>query len=352
MYEEHVQPLEPLGPRRRGGLRALLPLLAPIAILVAVVGVGVLGRAGDPVRGVVPDDRSVAEAEPQATRRPSSTPNLEISNDPMFPLRTLGVPVRTVDDAVEALQAGVLDEDVVAVAGWLTIRPASETCRAAAGTGADPGVPCPRETILVGSPEPILELGTGGDVNRLRPSGPHLHPVALPGVSLRQLAGQQYRGLATSLMPAPVVIVGRVRDPRLPECRGSGRHCGESIALERIVWVDGVWQQREATLTTAAAEGKPVTRSRREPVEAAVGPVHAILSEVLVSRDTLGEVDPHAAAAVDRDVTGLLWYVRHIVGEHGRSEDGPRFVAWAVIDDASGNVIATSQRPAGPSRGL
>jgi hypothetical protein len=345
MHEEHVEPLQTLRPGRgHRGRRALLPVLAPLALLIAVVGAGVLGRAGDPVRGIVPGPEGprLADADAQPTRRPESTPNLEVTNDPMFPLRTLGVPVRTVDDTIEALRDRVLDEDVVAVAGWLTIRPASEACRAAATTGGDSGVPCPRETILVGSPEPILELGAGGDVTRLRPAGPHLHPVALPGVSLRQLAGQQYRGLATSLIPAPVVIVGRVGDPRLPECRGEQRHCGESISLERIVWVDGSWQQREATITAAVGDGQPATRSRREPVEAAVGPVHAILSEVLVSRGTLAAVDADAAAAVDRDVPGLLWYVRHIVGEHGRSEDGPRYVGWAVIDDASGRVIATN----------
>jgi hypothetical protein len=346
MKVDHVEPVQSLTPDRRAGMRNLLAAAIPVALLVAVVAGGFLGRTGEPAEAAAarpaPSGTTTADGAPP----PTSAPVVDMA-DAGFPSDAFGMPVRSVEETVRLIEGGLLRESVVAVAGWLTIRPVSDDCRNEYDRGTGPTALCPRETILVASPEPVLGMDGRNDVTRLRPAGPHLHPVALPGVSLRQIAGRQYSGLATSLVPVPVVIVARVGDPRLPECRPSGRHCGEGLALERLIWADGEWQDRRALLTTPPFEGTdPSPQARRQRIDLAVRGAGTVLSEILVPRDALGGVDATADAAVEDAVDGSVWYVRFLVRVAGPGGNYSRDVGWAVIDDRSGSVVAAD--PARP----
>ncbi len=345
MNDQHILPVQPLTPNRRGGrLRTVVAAVVPVAILGAVVAGGLLGRAGG-AGGAHASPGPAASAVTNSRAPAFDAPRLPVEIDPVeafFPTDTLGLPVRSVDETVNWIRSGLMRERVVAVAGWLSIRPPSEACRTEVDRGTDPTALCPRDALLVGTPEPVIDVGTQGEVRRLRPPGPHLHPIAMPGVSLGQQAGRLYRGLA-SLTPVPVVVVGRIGDVRLPECRLSGRHCGESFTLERLIWVDGEWQDRRTLLTTPALEGPDRSpQARRRTIDEKVPGAGTVLSEILLPRDALAGLDPNADAAVDEAVRGPVWYVRFLLRVAGPGGSYPRDVGWAVLEDATGELVAGS----------
>jgi hypothetical protein len=349
---EHVQPVRSLTPDRRGSrLRTVIAVVAPLALLVVVVGGGVLGRVAG-TAGTGRDEPRPSALANAPTRDPDDPlpPPIDLV-DAGFPTDTLGLTVRTVEETVERIGSRRVRERVVAVAGWLSVRPPSEACPNEVDRGTGPTALCPRETVLVGSPEPVLEIGADGEIGRLRPPGAHLHPVALPGVSIGGLAGRQYRGLARALTPVPVVVIGRIGDERLPECRSGTRHCGEGFALERVVWIDGEWQDQRALQTTLPAEGAdPSPETRHRTIDAGVPGAGAVLSEILVPRDALAGVDAGADAAVDPAVSGPVWYVRFLLRVGGPGGTYPRDVGWAVVEDGGGALVAADpdRTAAGP----
>ena len=349
MQDAHVEPIQSLSPpgKRRGRRWTAVTVGAPVALLAVVVGAGFAGRLetvgmGDAAGS--PAIAAAAEVEPNGTAAPgaSTRPGNQSAAAVWFPETALGLPVLPVDEVVARLRSGALEPGAVAVSGWLTIRPVVAACLLEVATGRRPAALCARETILVASPEPLLDVRGAQDVTRLRPAGPHLHPVALPGVSLRQLGGRQYNGLATALMPVPVVLVGHVGDARLPECRPSGRHCGERFALERIVWVDGERMASRAQIAAVPATAKmSTTAERRARIGRSVPGARDVLNELLVASDALDLVDPAADAALEGTPTAPVWYVRFLKARATTGAEGRQEVWWAVLDDASGTVVAT-----------
>jgi hypothetical protein len=349
MQDAHVEPIQSLSPpgKRRARRSTAVTVGAPLALLVVVVGAGFAGRLGAVATGDAagrPGIAAAADVGPDRTAAPGRS--TEAANRSAaavrFPETALGLRVHPVDEVVASFQSGALESGAVAVSGWLTIRPVVAACLLEMATGMRPAALCARETILVASPEPLLDVRGTQDTTRLRPAGPHLHPVALPGVSLRQLGGRQYNGLTTALMPVPVVLVGHVGDARLPECRPTGRHCGERFALERIVWVDGETTASRAQIATVPASAKlSTTADRSERIGRSVSGARAVLNELLVASDALDLVDPAADAALEGATTAPVWYVRFLRAPAGTRADGRHEVWWAVLDDASGAVIAT-----------
>ena len=250
-----------------------------------------------------------------------------------FPTVALDLPVRSVAATLDRLRGGDARGSALAVAGWLTIRPSDGSCLIDGPSPASIAL-CPREAILHDSPDPFLAF-QGGEMVRLRSPGIHLHAVALPGRPVALLAERQYRGLGPTLLPVPVVIVGLVGDPRLPACGPAGRDCEEHLSIERIAWVEGA-EPLPQTIRLDPSEPAPRT-------DAAIPGAGAILSETVVPRDSLGGLDPIADAAVDPAVEGSVRYVRTLT-------PGAR-VAWAVVDDASGDVLAADPALLGTSAG-
>jgi len=342
MKVEHVQPVQSLTPHRGAGLRTALSVTVPIVVLLAVVAGGVLGGSTDEVPHRSADAGVIAATAAPSGERTSPRPVSAILayDEVGFPPDALGLNVRSVGETLERLRAGKMRESVVAVAGWLTVSPPSRECRDEYDRGTGPTSLCPRDTILLDSPEPFLAI-EDGIVSALRSPGAHLHPQAMPGVRIGQLAGRQYRGLARALEPVPVVIVGRIGDPRLPECRPSRRHCGESVSLERLIWIEGEWQERhEAQMTPSATSSNLTSDERRRRIDEAVRGAGTVLSEVLLPPDALPGIDTRAAEEMGDAVTGPVWYVRVLIRVLGPGGNYPRGVGWAVIDDATGTILA------------
>lgn len=339
MNDEHVQPVQALTSDRSAGLRTMLAVGAPILGLLAVVAGGALGQAPEPDRTVVSLPTSTARlGTANPTRSPVDGPTLEAHG---FPTDALGLPVRSVDETLDLVRSGSMRESVVAVAGWLTIRPTEGDCPIA-GPSVDSIALCPRDTILHDSPEPFLAI-RGGQATRLRSPGVHMHAVSMPGGQVASLAGRQYRGLGPSLLPVPVVLLGKIGDPRRPECRPSGRHCGEELSLERLLWIEGEWHDRQVVRATPRPDDPELSaRILRRRIDEAVPGAGALLSETLLPQGRLASVDPDAARAVEPSGQGPLWYVRILIRLPGPGGTYPRDVGWAVIDDATGTVLAAS----------
>lgn len=344
MKVEHVQPVQPLSPNRGAGLRTWLAVALPAVVLVTVVIGGLLGQAGSP------PSPAIAASSPLSSPTSVREPDRELAAIDAyeavgFPPDVIGLTVRSVDETLERLRDGRMRQKVVAVAGWLTVLPPRADCRDEYDRGTGPTTLCRRETILLGSPEPYLGID-GGEVRRLRSPGSHLHPAAMAGVSLGALAGRQYRGERAALQPVPVVIVARLDDPRLPDCRPWDRGC-ESLSLERLVWTDGEWHGRRALRTTRPAEpaepaelAEPAEEVRRDRIDDAIRGAGTVLSEILLPRDALAGIDAGADDAVAASVDGPVWYVRVLIRVLGPGGYYPRGIAWAVIDDATGSLVA------------
>jgi hypothetical protein len=349
MKIDHVEPVRSLTSDRGSGFRTWLAVALPVAILGVVVVGGVLGRSPDRGPGAVTQSTTPAaiDTTPAAVRNLATrAPLARVDRvDPArydaagFPADTLGLPVRTVAETLERIRGGSMRESVVAVAGWLTIRPSDGECPIDGPSPASIAL-CPRDAILHDSPEPFLAF-QGGAMVRLRSPGIHLHAEAVPGRQVALLAERQYRGLGPTLLPVPVVMVGRVDDPRMAPCGPSERHCGERLSLERLIWVEGAWQERLAVRVDADARDDGLSpRQLRRRIDQAVPGAGVLLGENLVPRGHLATLNPIADVAVDPSFEGLVWYVRVLVRAAGPGGSYPRDVGWAVLDDATGEVLA------------
>jgi hypothetical protein len=349
MKVDHVEPVRSLTPDRGAGIRTWLAIALPVAILGAVVVGGVLGRSPDGgpnavVRSTAPaaTDGAPAVVSNSATRAPVAQADRV---DPArydaagFPADTLGLTVRSVAETLDRIRGGSMRQSVVAVAGWLTIRPSDGGCPIDGPSPASIAL-CPRDAILHDSPAPFLAL-QGGEMVRLRSPGIHLHAEAVPGRQVALLAERQYRGLGPTLLPVPVVMVGRVGDPRMAPCGPTERHCGERLSLERLIWVEGAWQEVLDLRVDADSHDAGLSpRQIRRRIDQAVPGAGVLLGESLVPRGYLATLDPIADAAVDPSIDGLVWYVRVLVRAAGPGGSYPRGVGWAVLDDATGEILA------------
>jgi hypothetical protein len=349
MKVDHVEPVRSLTTDRGSSIRTWLAVALPVAILGVVVVGGVLGRSPDRGPGALAQSTTPAASgnTPAAVRNSATRAPLARADrvDPArydaagFPADTLGLPVRSVAETLERIRGGRMRESVVAVAGWLTMRPSEGGCPIDGPSSLSISL-CPRDAILHDSPEPFLAF-QGGEMVRLRSPGIHLHAEAVPGREVALLAERQYRGLGPTLLPVPVVMVGRVGDPRMAACEPTERHCGERLSLERLIWVEGAWQERRALRVDAdSRDGGLSSRQIRRRIDEAVPGAGVLLAQSLVPRGHLATLDPIADAAVDPSVEGLVWYVRVLVRAAGPGGSYPRDVGWAVLDDATGEVLA------------
>ena len=335
MQVEHVEPIRPIRPPRRSRIRSLAAALVPVVLLVAVIGAGVLGQIGDDRSDVVPEPTE--DEQPVERPAPPAPPAVvDARAETTFPRTAIGIPVRSVADTLARLPASPPSLELIAVAGWLTIPPHHIECDDGAEPETSP-LMCRRGTMLLDTPEPIMRT-RGDEVVRLRSPGVHLHPQALPGTTLRPL--RRDADARDPLVPVPVVLIGRFGDPRLPDCRPAQRHCGESFAIERIIWVDGAWKDRQSERVAGVDRGRLPARLSRLITQDSIRDSTVVLSETLLAPEHLPLVDPAAAARMDGDTDGPLWYLRLVVRRSTTGGSLLREVGWAVVDDPSGRILA------------
>jgi hypothetical protein len=345
----------PAIPRSRGGhARRIASASVPVIGLLAVVAAGVLTGGADR-----PNDTAGLAVEPAAAaaqaRADSDRDGLDdrAPRDEAFPTRVLGLPVLDIATARDLRAAGALGDGLIALRGYLTLRPRLTDCLGGPEAPVTVSL-CRRDTILSEDPEPLLAREDG--VARwigTRP-GQHLHPQAMPGVTLPALDASldAASGVAATpdgpIRPVASIIIGRFDDPRVAARATGGRHHGEEYALERLVWADGRWQDRGIARSSGRGGDGLDPRDIRTIIDEHLSTGAVILSQSVVDPTGLAP----AQAATIRALGGAapaaspVWYVRTMIRATGPPSmlDAVdvamrRRVAWLVIG-GDGSVLA------------
>ena len=336
--------VEPVGAPRRSvpgfgnGLRIALPFVA----LVAVVGAGVLGRDGQTTE----EGATVARATPgnagTSLEPPSSTSASRTTDRAEFPDSLLGLPVSTTEETLRRRHEGSA-VGVVAVSGYLSTTTDDAGCSPSLVLMPPVRPLCRRHGILADHRQSPFASRRDGSRPRL---GPHLHPQFPPGTRLPEQADRT-RADADGT-PLPVVVLGRFDDPRAVACGPGGRHCGEEFVVESVAWVEGEpWRRRRSLDPLVGPELRERAWRARHAIEALALPGDPpILVAALVAPPTLRRVDPAAARAMPKRALEAVWLVRGLAvasGGPGRPPVGA--ITWAIVDAATGKVLASRPPP-------
>lgn len=320
-------PAGPRGPLHR--VAGMLGLLAPIVVLIAVVGAAAAGRSADAVPGESPSASAWAAsvASPAPSVRSGPVPPVA------FPRTAFGLPVVDVTDALTLARSGRAPS-VLAIAGHLRYRSTASPCPP---TGYGPYDPlCHRFGVLAASPIDPAPSGDGPGIPWRM--GAHLHPQFPVGTPLPREVRTTLRGGSV-----PVVLIARFDDPRAIPCEPGGRHCGEELVVERVAWVEGREWFR-ATLLDPLLDidrDHDEWRARRRSAIAVMPGTPAVLTAALLSEPTLARVDPAVGAVLHGRPLEAVWYLRAL-----EPAPTPR-VVWAVVDDATGELLASGPRAPG-----
>lgn len=351
-------PALPPSPGRRA--RSILGAAAPVVILFAVIATGALGAPDDAPPSGPPTPRAAA-ASPAM---PPSTEPGGTAGVPAVPARVLGLRTRTVAAALERRRAGATGDEIIAVRGFATVHPTPTDCFVVddAPTIAD-ALACRREVIVADGPGAFLAW-SDGVVDWVMSEGVvHLHAASFPMVSLVDLEAHAVAAPAASsptgddpasapIGSVPVVVLGRFDDPRLADPRSSARHPNEAFVIERIVWVDDVWQTRPAVRFVRSVDGEIPIGQVRATTSSALPSGTVILSHSIADFDVLARLDPAALGlartGVDRlDIAepAAVWYVRVMTRgappvDTLAGDTTERRLAWAVMT-ADGTLLGT-----------
>jgi hypothetical protein len=348
-----------------GGRASLVVGLVLGALVIAVAGAGVAGRAigtgqetgtGEAVRDVRGADGAADPGAPDvAAGGPDAALGLDGGDDstrgpgPGFPVEVDGLVVSSVERARR--EAGRDDTQPIAVAGWLSVErtlptacviwdPANDPALLGTGAAGEPPRPALPGLLKLDPRSREADFCRRAAVLRSSPDAtwrePHLHPQFLPGLSLAALPEDPGGGV-------PVVLIGHFRDGRTLGCVPDGRNCGHELVVDRVAWADG----RELPSSLAVSLPGPLNAPTRPPAGAGrivellgAVPVRAV-SVAGVQGEDLHLLDPDAAAVVASSGAPpeIAWYVRFIVPDsvNGRVR---WTVGWAVVDDATGEIVA------------
>jgi hypothetical protein len=330
-------------PARPPGRRP--PVVAAAVGLVAVLVVVIVGGSLGPDAPPPPPDVVARDDEARTDRSAGPSdgpPDAAVALDPAFPKEVIGLPVRDVVAVVDGRRAEGMT-GLVAVAGYLTVagRP-SECLPAVTGSptlAAGRARPfCRREAVIASTPQ-----GASGDPQR-EPSawarGPHLHAQIVPGTSLPYTVEPPFGNDRRD--GVPVVVLASFDDGRARTigCGQEVFYCFETLTIERVLWADGRWQERRRALDPGLETAPRLGGRERLVITSTALPGSGpVLGEALLRREALELVDPVAhteAGPTERPV----WYLRLLASP---SSDCERRVAWLVVEDVSGRILARGE---------
>ena len=262
-----------------------------------------------------------------------SSPTASQSPEVTFPSAVAGLPVLSVANAVELLQAGQLDGQAVAVAGYYSayalpcpypgryIGPLEDWCRMVAFTDnrsdaqlcspeGDNGMSCgqPSGTNLA----PFFETETSGDPGSWEASGPSGEPAAF-------------------------VLIGHAGDARQWQCTATTQAaCAHAFVVDRIAWANGNDVPPMAPETGSQQTGQAITPTMTlDQVTAGLGLGDGLLTGAAFRKGDIASVDPRWNLVGD----DVVWLVRSLgpVDVAGTGQMRPETV-W-LVDDATGQLI-------------
>jgi hypothetical protein len=234
-----------------------------------------------------------------------------------FPGRILGIDVLDVAGA-RALAETAGESRLLAVAGSLTI-------------GPDPD--CDATWRLQCRRTGLLSAATAGAESAL-------FLETTPGVPLPGLHRSTPR-LTSWTVPTDAVVVGRFVDRGGRRCGLRRPICEPVFSIEHLAWLDA--KELGPTISTelgVRATGR--TADVADAARGAVGRPSEVLGLTLLSPTTLGAIDAEAAAALGPGRAGRVWYARLVTLRPRADETSEPVAAWALVDDATGRLIAAA----------
>ena len=351
--------LEPVGPRGRGArVGRSAAILAPVGLLAAVAIIaftsGGAGPTVSPGRATAPAAAPTdARAARPAVQAPGTDGSGSAASEPVVPAAAWNLAVRSLPGLLADRDAGNVEGGLVAVAGLLAYDPRSARCPTTELSLAT--VFCQRSGTLAPAPDP---LEGGSNVYGQPGPGPGRPP---DGSATLRLYARVPAGIPMPSMfaadpppgapgePLLAVVIGRYTSPRPPSCSTS-TPCRDDFVVERLAWAAGSWIDRILVRDPAIPESvipsigpRPLSIATREADR-----MEQILSMALLGPGWLASLDAaianaaQAGAATARLKPGPVWYLRSVSGPSGdRDGDRDRQLTWAVVDHASGFVLAS-----------
>lgn len=288
---------------------------AVVALIVVAVAVG--SRPWVPPETTA--NPAAAGVTPGAAPTSSGQSTMPTAIAGEFPTEIDGMRVQTVAQALELLNEGALNGRAVAVAGYF-----------------DQGYPpCPgpmepqapfegfcyfvkfsdTPTSFCASPTDLMTCHYGQSLDP--------RPFLLETDTPEEIS---------AVGATPVVFVGHADDARKWQCAAENREgCSRAFVVDRVAWVNGKPLAWQATTRYDIA-----VRMSRDDIVDAVG--QQPLSAYAVEAQDISSLDPRLQYAGD----DVLWLVRLIdPARPGRLDDATRPEKIIVLDDATGEVVAT-----------
>jgi hypothetical protein len=320
-----------------------LAVLAPILLLVAIVGVAAAPRFAPPAAtdaSAVPAANAARLTAPAASGGTSS--GIEAvapwnrTVDRSVPSHAWDLPVRSLRGLLFEREAGFIKGGLVAVVAYLSYDPREARCPV-----ADPG----RQVVFC---QRTARLGAAA-------GGPWLLDLAIPpGIPIPSMFATNALQGAPGGEALLSVVIGRFAPVDLRTCptpalrfsEGHAAECHDSFLLERLAWASGSWVDR-ILVRDPAVLPSAVPSTGRRPEAIAVREadrMERILSMAVVEAGWLEAVDPTIGRAVAQFATthgiapGPVWYVRSV----GRQvADLDRALNWLVLDHGTGLVLSS-----------
>ncbi len=297
--------------------------LAVAGLVVAVVAVGIFLNAPTPT----------GTGQPSTPPASGSTQPISRPPDAKFPAEVAGLPVISVANADALLQAGKLDGQAVAVAGYFDAFSPS----------------CPYSGRYIGPLEGWCEFvaftDTSASARMCQPEGTNGISCSEPsGTNLAPFSMSETSGDARSWLtgggsgePAALVLIGHAGDARQWQCTASTRaQCASAFVVDRIAWAEGHDVPPTAPQTGDQSSGRTITpRMTLAQAAAALGLGDDPLTGAPFRAGDIATVDPRWNFAGDN----VVWLVRSLgqaVASDAR-ETRPEMV-W-LLDDATGTII-------------
>ncbi len=248
--------------------------------------------------------------------------------DATFPTEVAGLPVVAVAHAVELLESGKLDGQVVAVAGYYD--------------AFYPACPYPGRYIgpLEGWCSFVVLTDTRAGAQLCQPYGTNGTSCSLPkGTYLAPFFMSETSGDQSSLLtggatgePAAVVLIGHAGDARQWQCTAATQaQCANAFVVDRIAWAEG----RDVPVT-APQTGVPITPKMTLAQAAAdVGLGDKLLTGAPFRAGDIATVEPRWNLAGDN----IVWLVRSLAPAASSPGEETRPGTVWLVDDATGKVI-------------
>ncbi len=325
--------IEPTPTNSRSPVRRTLrraALIVPVALLVAVVGVGLLGsRPGDriprPPPTTAPSRTAPAIASPAA-----SAPPVDIADIPPEPPAQFGDLRTMTPSELQEIRGEVGTARALALTGFLRIDgQADGTCIDEAHGPLGPW--CEREGTLGDRPWATLAAPAGV-------VAPHVHLSIPIGVRLPASIATPTGLIADG--GARVLVVGRF-GRGIPDCSTPTSPCDALFIVERFAWIDGV-----RVGLTPLVETRLDTGERRPNPFAFLDAADLPLQAVLVWPDAVAALDPAAATVAQTGPPSEpVWYVRILDGARGPGM--ARNVRWMLLAERDLRVLGAGRLAAG-----